>query len=73
MDPILLTALPFLLWALVAGASILTVLLGGILAYHWFRYAMNPATALIAVFVYGGISFLLLSGLVGATIAITSL
>ena len=52
MDPVVLAALPLLAWAIFAAATALTTLLGAFLAYHWFRYAMNPAMALIATGVY---------------------
>lgn len=66
-------SLPLLAWAIFAAASALTVLLGILLSYHWFRYAMNPAIALLGSIIYGGIAFLLLSGLLAATIAIATL
>lgn len=70
MDPTLAASLPLLAWAIFAGAAALTVVLGALLAYHWFRYAMNPAVSLLSLIAYGGVSFLLLSGLLAATIAI---
>jgi hypothetical protein len=70
MDPTLLGALPLIAWAIFAAATALTVLLGALLSYHWFRYAMNPAMALIAVLLYASIAFVLLSLLLASTIAL---
>lgn len=68
-----MNALPLLVWAIFAAAAFLTVLLGALLVYHWFRYAMNPAVSLLSSIIYGSIAFLLLSGLLAATIAIVRL
>ncbi|HWO07078.1 MAG TPA: hypothetical protein VNM40_00670 [Candidatus Paceibacterota bacterium] len=57
-------------WAIFLGAIALTVLLGAILAYHWFRYAMNPPAAVTALITYSIVSGFLLSGVLAATIAI---
>jgi hypothetical protein len=72
MDPIVAASLPLIVWAIFAAAAALTVLLGALLTYHWFRYAHNPAAALLSVIIYASVSFLLLSGLLAATIAIAS-
>jgi hypothetical protein len=69
MSPALLSTLPLLAWAIFAAAAALTVLLGLLLAYHWLRYAMNPAISLLAMIVYGGVAFVLLSALLASTIA----
>lgn len=73
MDPVFMSALPLLAWAIFAASTALTILLGLLLAYHWFRYAMNPAVALLSSIIYAGTAFLLLSGLLAATIAIATL
>ena len=73
MDPVFMNSLPLLAWAIFAAASALTILLGLLLSYHWFRYAMNPAVALLSSLIYAGTAFLLLSGLLAATIAIVHL
>lgn len=73
MDPVFMKSLPLLAWAIFAAASALTILLGLLLCYHWFRYAMNPAVALLSSLIYAGTAFLLLSGLLAATIAIVHL
>jgi hypothetical protein len=70
MDPVFMSALPLLAWAIFAAATALTVLLGLLLAYHWFRYAMNPAVSLLSSAVYAGIACVLLSALLASTIAI---
>lgn len=57
-------------WAMFAGALLLSVLLGVILAYHWFRYAMNPGIAFVATVVYASVSGFLLFGILVAAIAI---
>ena len=72
MDPAIAAYLPTLLWAIFIGATLLSVALGALLAYHWFRYAMNPTMSSTALIIYGGIAFLLLSGLLTATIAINA-
>lgn len=73
MDPTLLGALPLLAWAVFAAATALTLSLGALLTYHWFRYAMNPAVSLLSLLIYGATAFVLLSGLLAATIAIAAL
>lgn len=66
----MLAALPFLAWAIFIGAATLAIFLGALLAYHWFRYAMNPAISVSALVLYSiGVAFLL-SGLLAATIAL---
>lgn len=73
MDPMLMGALPLIAWAVFAAATALTVLLGALLAYHWFRYAMNPAVSLLSLITYGAVAFVLLSGLLAATVSIATL
>jgi len=58
-----------LAWAIFLGAAALSVVLGIILSFHWFRYAMNPSVAMIASVVYGGGTLLILSILLGAVLA----
>lgn len=65
--------LPLLIWAIFAAACALSIFLGALLAYHWFRYAMNPAASMLATIVYAGTAFVLLSGLLASTIAIATL
>ena len=71
MDPVLAASLPILAWAIFAASAALSLGLGGLLAYHWFRYALNKAMSLTACVVYFGITCFLLTGLIAATIAIT--
>lgn len=73
MDPVFMRALPLLAWAVFAAASALTICLGLLLAYHWFRYAMNPAVSLLSLVTYSGVAFVLLSGLLTAAITIAAL
>lgn len=47
-------------WALCAAATALTLTLGAILSYHWYRYAFNRAVASLAIVTYFGVSALLL-------------
>ena len=72
MDPILAASLPLFAWAIFAASAALSLGLGGLLAYHWFRYAMNRPMSVTASIVYFGITFFLLSGLLAATIAIVT-
>ena len=59
-----------LVWAAFAGAALLAVILGAILAYHWYRYAMNPGIATAALITYAVVTGLLLAGVLGAAIAV---
>lgn len=59
-----------LAWAVFIGASLLSILLGAILSYHWFKYAMNPPVASLAFFVFAIGTGFLLSGLLAAAVAI---
>lgn len=61
---------PLLAWATLIGATLLCIALGAILAYHWFKYAMNPPMASTALIVYSVGCGFLLSGLLAATIAV---
>jgi len=73
MDPAFMSALPLLAWAVFAAATALTLSLGALLTYHWFRYAMYPAVSLLSLIIYASVAFVLLSGLLAATIAIAAL
>ena len=70
MDPALSASLPLIAWAVFGGAALLTAALGAILAYHWYRYAMNPAVATLSFAVYSIVSFVLLSTLFASAIAV---
>ena len=63
-------SLPLLSWAVFGGAALLTAALGAILAYHWYRYAMNPRIATLSFAVYSIVSFILLTGLFASAIAV---
>lgn len=73
MDPVFTSALPLIAWAVFGAATALTAILGALLAYHWFRYAMNPAISLLSLITYSSIASILLSGLLAATIAVAAL
>ena len=73
MDPTLASSLPVLVWAIFIGATLLSLTLGTILAYHWFRYAMNPAASFSALVLFSCVSVLLLSTLLAATVAIATI
>lgn len=62
--------LPILAWAVFIGALLLSIVLGAILSYHWFKYAMNPPVASMAFLIFAIGTGFLLSGLLAATIAI---
>ena len=70
MDPVTLAWLHLLIWVIFAAAAALATCLGALLAYHWFRYAMNPAMSSTALIIYAGITFFLITGLFATTIAI---
>ena len=72
MDLVLASSLPLLAWAVFAASAALSLGLGGILTYHWFRYAMQRPMSVTASIVYFGITCFLLSGLLAATIAIVN-
>jgi hypothetical protein len=70
MENTLGTLLPMLAWAVFIGATVLSILLGAILSYHWFKYAMNPPIASVAFLVFAIGTGFLLSGVLAATIAV---
>lgn len=72
MDPATASLLPIFAWIAFCLLTLLAVLLGLLLTYHWFRYAMNNAAALTSLVIYSTITFLLVSGLLAATIAVTA-
>ena len=72
MDPLINGLTSPLTWAIFLGSCALTVTLGVILAYHWFRYAMNRGTAILACGIYATVSGFLLLGILAATIALNS-
>lgn len=59
-----------LAWAAFIGATLLAIVLGAILSYHWFRFSMNPPVAFTAFITYAIVSGFLLSGVLAATIVI---
>jgi ABC-type uncharacterized transport system permease subunit len=60
-----------LMWLLFAAASALSVLLGGILTYHWVRFAMNKYVPAAALLLYAIGVFLLLSTMLGAVLSLS--
>ena len=70
MDPVLASSLPLLAWAIFAASTALSLALGGLLAYHWFRYAMNKPMSFTASIIYFGITSFLLTALMATTFAI---
>lgn len=57
-----------LAWVTFVASLFLSSLLGAILAYHWFRYAMNLAIPTLALLVYGSGAFLFLSAMFTAAL-----
>ena len=57
---------PMLGWAIVLGSAALSVTLGLILSFHWFKYAMNPTAAMTGSIVYTIGCVLILVLLLGA-------
>ena len=70
MDPTIAASLPLLAWVIFAASVTLSLGLGGLLAYHWFRYAMNKPMSFTACIVYFGITSFLLTSLIATTFAI---
>ena len=52
-----------LLWVLSAAASVVSVVLGTILAYHWFKFGSNFTISLVALAAYAAGCSVLLSAL----------
>lgn len=59
-----------ILWALSIGAAALTALVGAILSYHWYRFAMSRGAAFILTAVYAIVGASLLLSLFAAAAAI---
>ncbi|MBI5456314.1 hypothetical protein HY969_01105 [Candidatus Kaiserbacteria bacterium] len=59
------------MWLLFAAASALAILLGGILSYHWVRFAMNAYVPAAALVLYAIGVFLLLSTMFGAIVSLS--
>ena len=70
MDPTLAASLPLIAWAVFAGATALSAVLGGILAYHWYRFAMNPAVSTLSLIIYCIVTSAFVSSLFIATLLI---
>jgi hypothetical protein len=65
-------ALPLVALAIFLAAAFLSLMLGCILSYHWFRFAMNPAVSMMSLIVYFSVTLLLLSGLLLATLSLNA-
>lgn len=61
---------PLLGWAIFLGSCALSVTLGGILSFHWYKYAMNPSAATIGTIVYSAGCLIILSMLLGSVIGL---
>jgi hypothetical protein len=61
---------PMLGWAIFLGSAALSVTLGLILSFHWFKYAMNPTAAMTGSIVYSVGCILILALLLGAVIGL---
>ncbi len=59
-----------LAWAIFLGATALSVVLGVIVSYHWFRYARNETASLVAAVVYGAGCLLILLMLLSAVLTL---
>jgi len=57
-------------WSIFTGAALFAVFAGLVLSYHWFRYSFNKTVSIIALAVYGTVSFVFLSLLFSAVLRI---
>lgn len=57
------------LTTLSVAAAVLSIIVGGILAYHWMRYSMNATISFITLALYAGVSALLVTLLFAAAAA----
>lgn len=58
--------IPLIVRILAFASLLLTLLLGVVLAFHWFRYAMNAGVSILALVVYSVVSVSLLSSMLAA-------
>jgi hypothetical protein len=70
MDPILIGLMKPVSWFIFGGMTLMTLVVGLILAYHWKRYAMNAGMSFASLIVFAIGAGILLLGLLGATIAL---
>lgn len=61
---------PMFGWAIFLGSCALSIVLGIILSFHWFRYAMNPSAAMIGTIAYGAGCLVILALLLGAVVSL---
>jgi hypothetical protein len=55
-------------WVLLFSSVALALVVGVIVAYHWFRYAMNPVAAFIAIGTYSIGALVLLAIMLGISL-----
>ena len=72
MDHVVIALLPLLAWAVLIGATALSITWGVVIGYHWFRYAMDTKLSILTVTLYSVVATLLLSGLLASAIAMSS-
>ncbi len=72
MDGILPGFLSLLAWAIFIGALALAALIGALLSFHWFRYAMNARLAMMTSLVYSLGCLAILAFLFGTTLGVSS-
>jgi hypothetical protein len=58
-------------WAIFLGATALSVGLGFVLSFHWYRYSSNQNVAFISTLVYGGGCLVILALLLGTVLSAT--
>lgn len=59
-----------ILWVMSLAAAVVSVVLGTILAYHWFNFGSNKTVSLVALILYAGGCCALLIGLIALAAAI---
>lgn len=65
------STIPLLLWAIFSGAVAMIVFLGGVLTYHWYRYAMSIPMVLLAGLIYATGSIACLTLVLSSIFALT--
>lgn len=70
MDPIFTGILTPLSWALCIASFVVSIALGAILYYHWYRYAMNPPLAFITIAAYSVVAGFLVLAILGAAFGV---
>jgi hypothetical protein len=70
IDAILIGLMKPVSWFIFGGMTLLTIMVGLILTYHWKRYGMNAGMSFASILVFAIGAGVLLLSLLGATIAI---